>query len=413
MTPRLELVTTGAELLNGRVVNRHAAWLGDQLEKIGWRLDRDTTVPDHGPAIQDAVSGALSRCDVVVVTGGLGPTSDDVTRDVAAGMARQCVIMHEPSRAQVLDVYRQRNKPLNDTVERHALVVEGADVLVNHHGLAPGEHIVIEGKHLFLLPGPPREFQGVMLDHVLPWLVRQGASPSLRVQSFQTVGLGESDIAGALSRHGFDRFNVEAAYCAEPAKVAIRLRELPQHGDDFNQAVGVIHAALAENIYAESEETIEQVVGRLLVTAGRTLAVAESCTGGLLGQRLTAMAGSSAFMRGGVIAYHDDIKAEILHVPRPLLEQHGAVSEPVAKAMADGVRRLARADYGIAITGIAGPGGGSAEKPVGLVFVACAFDGQTAVRQLRLGGGRDVIREASATMALDLVRRCILSESIS
>lgn len=401
MTPRVELVTTGAELLNGRVINRHAAWLGDQLERIGWRLDRDTTVPDDLDAIREALTSALARCPFVMVTGGLGPTSDDVTRDVAAAWAGSRVVMHEPTRQFVLEVYRSRNKPLNDTVERHALVVEGAEVLENRHGLAPGEKLTVGDRTLFLLPGPPREFQGVLRDHVLPFLVSLGCASPCRMQVFQSVGLGESDIAARLEGLGFNRLCVDTAYCAEPGRVSIRLRERLGHEADFDAAVDLVRRELAAAIYAETDDTVEVVLGCRLMASGLTIAVAESCTGGLIGQRLTAIPGSSAYFRGGVIAYHNEVKMRQLGVASELLSEYGAVSEPVAAAMARGVREALGSDLGLAVTGIAGPGGGSPEKPVGLVFVAVADAQRVCVRTLRLGGGREVIREAAATIALD------------
>jgi len=407
MNPEVELVTTGAELLDGRVVNRHANWLGNQLELIGWRLLRDTTVADEPDQIRDAIQSAFQRTPIVIVTGGLGPTSDDVTREVAAEWFGTKIVMHEPTRQTVLDLYKARNKPLNATVERHALVVDGAAVLANHHGLAPGEHLSKNDRHLFLLPGPPREFQGVMRDHVLPWLSGLGIASASRIHLFQTAGLGESDIAAKLEATGFELLNLEKAYCAEPGKVTIRIREKSGFSDDFIRSSTLVDHALGASIYSRLDESIEQTVGRLLKENHATVSVAESCTGGLIGQRLTAISGSSVYMRGGVIAYHNDIKADLLGVDRTVLESHGAVSEQVAGMMAAGVRSITGSDYGLSVTGIAGPDGGTAEKPVGLVFIAVAGRSAVEVRQLNLGGGRETIREASATMAMDLLRRCI------
>ena len=404
MKPELELVSTGAELLNGRVVNRHAQWLGAKLDLVGWRLLRDTTVPDDITLIREAVFAALQRVDVVIVTGGLGPTTDDVTRDVGAEWMQTRLILHEPSRQAVLKAYRDRNKPLNSTVERHALVVEGADVLANHHGLAPGEHLVRGGKHLFLLPGPPREFQGVANDHVLPWLVEQNAVTRTRLQLFQVAGLGESDIAAKLEQSGFEKLNIEVAYCAEPGRVTIRIREVDGSAGDFTTAISCVREALRDAIYSEADESIEVTISRQLKAMGKTMALAESCTGGLLGQRLTAIPGASGWLRGGVIAYHNDVKAAVLGIDKAEIELHGAVSEPVAHAMAQGVRNLTGADLGVAITGIAGPDGGTPDKPVGLVYLAVADQDGVVTQMLRLGGGRDTIREASATMALNLIR---------
>lgn len=404
MTPVVELITTGAELLSGRTLNRHAQWLGGELERLGWRLVRDTTVPDDVSAIRDAMSGALSRCDVVICTGGLGPTCDDVTRDIAAEWMGAPQIMDEPSRLQVVDAYARRNKPLNNLVERHALVVQGARVLRNEHGLAPGEHLEKDGKHLFLLPGPPREFQGVMRDHVVPWIEATKAGRAGRRQMFQVAGLGESDIAARLNDHGFGMLNIDVAYCAAPSRVSIRMEEKPAQGADFDRAVALVKAELGAAIFAERDASMEEIVFGQLKSRGKTLAAAESCTGGLLGQKITALAGSSSVFCGGVVAYHNDVKERLLGVGADVLAAHGAVSEPVARAMAEGARARCGADYGVAITGIAGPGGATPGKPVGLVYVAATNGQATTARELRLSGGRDVVREAAVLMALDLLR---------
>lgn len=405
MKPELELVTTGSELLNGTVLNRHARWLGEQLNSLGWTLARDTTVPDGEEVIHEALVSALSRSDVVIVTGGLGPTSDDLTREAAARWLGVGIVMHEPSRIAVIDSYRRRNKPLNATVERHALVVEGAEVLANRHGLAPGQHLQKNGRHLFLLPGPPSEFQGVMRDFVLPWLIATGAAASTRSHVFQTAGLGESDIAARLEHTGFHDLAIDVAYCASPSRVTIRVHERIGAERDFDRAIALVREGLSPSIYAESEETIEETVGRLLAGAGQTIAVAESCTGGLIGKRLTDVAGSSAYMQGGVIAYANEVKTNLLGVPAETLATFGAVSPETARAMAEGVRRATGADIGLSVTGIAGPSGGTPQKPVGLVYVGWAGGQGADVRELRLGGPRDLIRESAATLALDLVRR--------
>ncbi|HMP88684.1 MAG TPA: competence/damage-inducible protein A [Kiritimatiellia bacterium] len=399
----VELVTTGAELLNGRVINRHAQWLGNQLTPLGWRLVRDTTVPDDLTAMREAIFSALDRVDVVIVTGGLGPTSDDVTREIAADWMGTGVVMHEPTRTAVIASYRSRNKPLNSTVERHALVVQGAHILHNAHGMAPGEYLAKNEKHLFLLPGPPREFHGVMTDHVLPWFAQNRIGDIPMTQLFQTAGLGESDIAARLEDNGYSQLNVETAYCAEPGRVVIRITQKDADKNAFESAASIIHNTLGRSIYSEMDETIEATVARLLVEKGKTIAVAESCTGGMLGQRLTAVPGASGWMKGGIIAYHNDVKSRLLEVDPTLLQEHGAVSEPVAYSMAQGVRKACQSDYGIGITGIAGPDGGTPDKPVGLVYIA-VVDAQGGITEtLRLGRDRETNREASATLAMHLL----------
>lgn len=405
MSPCVELITTGAELLNGNVVNRHAQWLGRELAARGWDLVRDTTVADDPAAIREALLGAVARCEVVIITGGLGPTSDDVTREVAAMWLGTGLVMHEPSRHVVREIYARRNKPLNSLVERHALVVEGTEVLANHHGLAPGEYLQKDGRHLFLLPGPPREFQGVMRDHVLSWVEACRIGRATRRQVFQVAGLGESDLVARLVVRGFDEQAVEVAYCAAPSLVTVRLEEKSGLADAFDRAVMLVREELGDAIFAEREVGMEHVVFDLLKARGQTLAVAESCTGGLLGARITALPGSSTVFRGGVIAYANQVKMGLLGVPETLLASQGAVSDSVARVMAEGVRVCCGADIGVAITGIAGPDGGTLEKPVGLVYIAAAGKGGLLSRELRLAGDRETTREAAVLLALDLVRK--------
>lgn len=405
MRPDLELITTGAELLNGSTLNRHARWLGSALGAMGWSLQRDTTVPDEAGAISDALRSALNRSDVVIITGGLGPTCDDLTRDVAAAWAGTGIEMHEPSRLRVVEAYQRRKKPLNSMVERHALVVKGARVLDNNYGLAPGEYLEKGGKHVFLLPGPPREFQGVMKDHVLPWIKSLGIGAGERRSVFQIAGLGESDIAATLENGGLGAMKVDVAYCAAPSRVTIRLHERAGEANAFDRAVALVRSELASSIYAETEATIEEMIVATLAAMKKTLAVAESCTGGMLGEKMTELPGVSSVFNGGVIAYHNAVKEHVLGVDGALLTTKGAVSREVAEAMAAGVRKVCRADYGLSITGIAGPDGGTPAKPVGLVFIGWSDGKTTGSHECRLGGGRETIREAAVFIALDLLRR--------
>lgn len=407
MKPVVELVATGNELLNGRVLNRHAQWAGGELLKIGWTLAREVSVSDDRLAILESIRDAFTRVNVVLVSGGLGPTSDDLSRDAAAEWAGCGIVMHEPSRQRIRDVYASRSKPLNDLVESHALVVEQARVLENREGLAPGEHIQCENRHLFLLPGPPREFHAVMSDHVLPWLRQTGIGDTGRAHTFQIIGLGESDVAARLNQRGLGHLRLEVAYCANPSHLYIRLREQSGHASDYDQAVKIIRDELMADLFCENEDHPAQIIVDLLSSRDQTMAVAESCTGGMLGSLITAIPGSSAVFLGGILAYHNKVKSIMLNVPDDSLAKFGAVSESVVTAMADGVRIRLGADIGVAITGVAGPGGGTNDKPVGLVYICASDRNKKIKRELKLGGGRAMIREASCMCALDLVRRLV------
>lgn len=409
MIRRAELVSTGAELLDGRVLNSHAQWLGARLTPLGIRLARDTTVPDDADAMREAISAAMVRSDLVFVTGGLGPTSDDLTRDVVAELLGRRIILHAPTVSAIRDWTAARGRAMTESMERHALVIEGAEVLANAVGLAPGERLLHDGKSIVLLPGPTHEFRRVLQDHVLPWIPSafpDRAPPLCR--SLRLCGPGESEIVGTLVPLGFPGEGIEVAYCARAGDVEVRLLAPAEQRTALEGAARLVRNYFDAAIFAETDGAVvqmEEVVGALLREKRLTLATAESCTGGLLAHRLTNVSGSSTYFRGGVVAYANEAKVDLLGVDTETLARHGAVSAEVACQMAVGVRTRFHADVGIATTGIAGPDGGTPQKPVGLVFMAVADAAGTAVRELRAGGEREYIKNWSAQLALDAVRR--------
>jgi nicotinamide-nucleotide amidase len=370
MKPGIELVSTGLELLTGRTINTHAHTLARHLAPLGLRLLRDTTVPDDLPVIRQAVAEALQRVDVVVVSGGLGPTSDDLTREAVAELAGVGLVMHEPSRQAICERYARTGRVLNDSVERHALVLEGAEVLMNPVGLAPGEDIHLNGQRIFLLPGPPHEFEAILTEHVVPRLAHFAPEAPPEMRMFQVCGMGESDLISRLGGDLFPGPGLEVAYCASIGRVEVRLWGPRENREQLDRVAAHFRTVAGPHLYAERPIALEEVVAELLLARQLTVATAESCTGGLVSHRLTNVAGSSAWFQGGVVAYADAAKVRDLGVAGDLLRVEGAVSGPVARQMAEGVRRRFGTDLGVGITGIAGPGGGSEQKPVGLVFVA-------------------------------------------
>ena len=412
MKPAVELVSTGAELLSGRTLNTHALTLAEHLAELGLPLVRDTTVPDDLAVIRDAIREALARAPIVVVSGGLGPTSDDLTRDAVAQLVGADIVMHEPSREAIRARYARTNRVWSDAVARHALVVSTAEVLANRVGLAPGEAIQWNDRHLFLLPGPPNEFEAILADHVIPRLRALAGEPP-RQCVFQLTGIGESDLIRLLPESDFVAPGLSVGYCARAGRVELRVTADPGAAAALDRAAAVIRARLGEYIFAERRVDLALVVVEALAARGRTVAVAESCTGGLLGHRLTSVPGSSRVFRGGVIAYANDVKERELGVPPDVLVAKGAVSPEVAAAMAEGVRARLGADYGVGVTGIAGPDGGTAEKPVGLVYGAVAGARGTVVKDFRFGGPRATVKEMSAQSALDLLRRALAREEFS
>lgn len=405
MKPGIELVSTGLELLTGRTINTHAHTLARHLAPLGLRLLRDTTVPDDLPVIRQAVAEALQRVDVVVVSGGLGPTSDDLTREAVAELAGVGLVMHEPSRQAICERYARTGRVLNDSVERHALVLEGAEVLMNPVGLAPGEDIHLNGQRIFLLPGPPHEFEAILTEHVVPRLAHFAPEAPPEMRMFQVCGMGESDLISRLGGDLFPGPGLEVAYCASIGRVEVRLWGPRENREQLDRVAAHFRTVAGPHLYAERPIALEEVVAELLLARRLTLATAESCTGGLVSHRLTSVAGSSAWFQGGVVAYANEAKVRDLGVAGDLLRTEGAVSGPVARQMAEGVRRRFGTDLGVGITGIAGPGGGSEQKPVGLVFIAVADAQGVVTREHRFTGRRAIIKDWSAQMALDLVRR--------
>lgn len=409
--PAAELICTGSELLSGRTVNTHSVTLAGLLAELGISLVRETTVPDDRAAIRDAIAQALDRSPIVITSGGLGPTSDDLTRDVAADLAGAAIVMHEPSKERIRVRYESAGRRFTDIAARHALVVEGSVILENAVGLCPGELLTVKGHRLFLLPGPPAEFRAVLETGVLPRLREMAATPPLRC-ILMTCCIGESDILRLLPEPEFPGPDVDVAYCAKPGRVEIRLSTEPSHADALARAADRARAALGEWIYAERPYELEEAVVDLLRARNRTVAVAESCTGGLVGHKLTSVPGSSEVFPGGVIAYSNAAKTRELDVPAEVLTRVGAVSEETARAMAEGVRRRWNADYGLALTGIAGPSGGTEQKPVGTVVVAVADGRGAVVRAFRFSGNRAIIKEMSTQSALQLLRRRVLEEAV-
>jgi nicotinamide-nucleotide amidase len=405
--PGVELVCTGTELLSGRTLNTHAQFLGGRLGGIGLPLQRETVVPDAAPDIEEAVRSALGRAEVVVVTGGLGPTSDDLTRDVLAKIAGRAIRTDEPALENIRARCARAGRDMTASRARQALVLDGAEVLPNPVGMAPGEWIEHEGRVLIALPGPPREFQAVLDQEVLPRLRRRFPDAVVLEAIFHLCGIAESDFVDALQAAGFHPEHVAFACCAAPARLDVRLRGPMDAADELARTADCVRRTAGRHLVCESALPLETVVVQRLTELRKTVAVAESCTGGLVGGRITAVPGSSAVFAGGVIAYSNEVKIRDLGVRESTLAQWGSVSEETAREMAEGARRRFATDFGLSVTGIAGPGGGSDAKPLGLVWLALASGGPTQVESFRGTGERDVVREASVQMALDLLRRAL------
>ena len=418
----VELITIGDELLLGFTIDTNAAHLARELAAIGVAITRRATVGDVAEEIAAAVRDALDRTGAVITTGGLGPTSDDLTKQSVAALFGRGMRLDEEHLAWMEDRWRTRfQRPLPASNRLQAMLPDGARKLVNHHGSAPGIWMEDErGRWVAMLPGVPREMRGMLADTLMPELVSRAAVPGaaptvVRSRTVRTTGVAESLLADLIDPVRASLGDVALAYLPSPDGVDLRVtsRGLPAASADevLDRAVSLVRERLGRSIYGEDTADLAAVVLDLCRRRGLTIGVAESCTGGLLGERLTAVPGASAVVLGGVIAYANAIKCSLLGVSETELAAHGAVSEPVVRQMARGVRATTAAGIGIAITGVAGPDGGTPEKPVGTVWIAADVDGAQRATMLRLIGDRGEIRRRAAQASLELLRRMLTAEA--
>jgi nicotinamide-nucleotide amidase len=409
----VEVVTIGDELLLGFTIDTNAAHLARALASIGVHIVRRTTVGDDAAAIARAVDDALERSQGVITTGGLGPTSDDLTKASIAALFGRDMVLDEAHLAWMEERWRKRfNRPLPATNRAQAMLPEGALKLENHHGSAPGIWLEDErGRWVAMLPGVPREMRGMLADTLLPRIQsRVSADTVVRSLTIRTTGVAESLLAERIEQMERDSgpLGVTLAYLPSIAGVDLRLtvRDLPPNvaEEALTGAAARLRRVAAEWIYGQGDDDLAAIVLDLCRSRGLTIGVAESCTGGLLGARITAVSGSSDVMLGGVIAYENEVKRRHLGVEERALQEYGAVSEEVARQMARGAREATKARVGLSITGVAGPTGGTPEKPVGTVWIGTDIDGDIQARLLRLWGDRYEIRERAAQWTLEFLR---------
>ena len=407
---KVELINTGTELLIGDVINTNAAWLGQRMVELGLSVQRATSVPD-GDAINLALEEACRRADVVIVTGGLGPTSDDVSREAAAHVLGLPLETDDEAMATLTAFFAKRGRTVNEHNKRQALVPPGGVVLPNPNGTAPGLYLpaalgAAKGLQcaMFLLPGPPRELKPMMQNEVEPRLRAMLPGGEDRVcRYFKFTGLGESDISMAL-QDGLEAIpGLEIGYCLGKGDVDVRLTG---SAAAIGQAGRLCREKLGEFLVSDDRRLVEEVCVALLSEKGEWCATAESCTGGFIANRLTNVSGASKVFSQGFVTYANEAKTRHLAVPAEMLAAHGAVSTEVAAAMAEGCLKTSGADHALAVTGIAGPTGGSEEKPVGTVFIALASKGRPVeVRRRWFAGERERFKILTSQTALDFLRR--------
>jgi nicotinamide-nucleotide amidase len=414
MRAAVELISIGNELLLGETQDTNATWLSRELAAAGIAVARRATVGDDVAAIRDVLGDALRRTRFVVCTGGLGPTRDDLTRHAVAALYDRALVIDEGWVSVLRERYGRRGMDMPEINRIQGEHPAGATLLPNERGTAPG--IVIDDDHIgttILLPGVPSEMQWLMHAHVLPLLQRRFTSTSpIESRVLRTAGLTEAALAERISDIAGDAAPLSLAFLPQVAGVDLRLTAADATAARaFDRVISRLRERLGDHVYADTNEDLAAVVGRMLAERRMTIALAESCTGGLVGKRLTDPAGASAYMRGGMIAYANAAKQTLVGVSGQTLATHGAVSEQCARELADGARRRLDADVAISITGVAGPDGGSEAKPVGTVWIGVALRGRTEVKLFRLIGTREEIRERAAQASLDMLRRLLLAHA--
>ena len=408
-----ELLTIGSELVSGLTINTNAAYLARRLAGLGLACRRQVSVGDDRTALLAALRDAMHRSRVILTTGGLGPTFDDITMAVIAEATGR-PLHHVPAAASTIRrFYTRRHRHLQRAALRQALLPTGGALLPNPLGTAPGLWLELPGHLIIALPGVPAEMRAIMEQSVVPRLRRLRHGRAIASRTLRTIGLVELQIEHRLQRLSVPK-TIEVGLYPHLKAVDIRLTataptQRAAHRD-LRRVERPLRRVLGLHLFGTDEQTLEQMIGDALVRQRKTLAIAESCTGGLVSDQITNVSGSSRYLRGAVVAYHNDVKTGCLGVSPTLLARHGAVSAPVARAMAQGVRQLTRASVGLAITGIAGPMGGSTKKPVGLVYLALADSRGSQSLRCRFFGDRTSIKLQAAQMALDRLRRNLLGK---
>lgn len=414
--PRIEVICVGTELLTGKV-NTHTAAIGLKLLDLGLEIAREHAVSDDPNLMREVFSDAFRRADAVLCCGGLGPTFDDITRDVWSRIVKRPLVFRPELLTDIKEKFKKRGLTMAPHNRRQAHVIRGASVLYNPFGTAPGLLWESKTKSLVLLPGPARELHPMLDTYVLPHLRKRFPGLISRRKTFLLTGVPESEVdewvrpwvAKNARLHGC---HITHGILASNAVISVKFTVSGQNAANVDLAATELEASLRKILgkrsFGEDNDTLESIIGDLLRQKSKTLAVAESCTGGLISKILTDQPGSSDYFVEGITTYHNRSKVDRLGVKKSTLEKYGAVSKQTAREMAQGLRRRAGVDYALSVTGIAGPGGGTKEKPVGLVYIGLAGPRGTTIKEFRFNGERAWVRNRSALMALDTLRRALV-----
>lgn len=411
-----EIIAVGSELLTPKRTDTNSLWLTEKLTQIGVEVKLKTIVGDDEARLEEAIRDAIKRTDIVITTGGLGPTEDDVTRQVSARAADRELIYCDDLEEHLRERFRSWGREMPEINKRQAYVIEGSDTLPNPNGSAVGMMLRDHGKFLIVLPGPPREMKPMFENFVLDALRSVSGDVQVRRRVLRVSGMGESAVDELIAPIYTSYPSVQTSTLFTSTEIEVHLSLATEAigvdatEETLDEIVGKMAIVLGPALFSISGETMEQVIGKLLTERGETLAVAESCTGGLIGTRLTEIPGSSKYFLEGAVTYSNESKMRTLGVRKETLAKHGAVSAETAEEMAAGVRSGADSDYAVSVTGIAGPDGGTDEKPVGTVFIGFADRSGTKSLKLTLPGDRHLIRWRSSQAALDYLRRQIVRQ---
>jgi nicotinamide-nucleotide amidase len=410
---KVELIATGDEVMQGIIVDSNAAWMAERIVPFGFEIVRHTTVGDDEGEIATALKEAASRADTVFVSGGLGPTADDITIEAAAKAFGAKLIKDEAVLAEIREFFERIGREMSPSNEKQALIPEGAKALKNRVGTAPGIHAGLGGADFFFLPGVPKELYQIFEDSVMPWLSERADTHYIK-RVLRCFGIPEASIDSKLK--GVDLAGARLSFRVKFPEIMLRLIARSKDEADaraqVEQAAVNIRERLGDVVYGEGDATLAEVTGKLLKEKGLTLAVAESCTGGQLCSTITDVVGASDYFERGVVTYSNLSKEELLGVPHDTIERSGAVSKETVTDMAEGIRREAKTDIGVAITGIAGPGGGTQEKPVGRVHIAVATPDGTWAKQYDYQRDRLWFKQIVTATALNLVRIYLLKSEL-
>jgi nicotinamide-nucleotide amidase len=409
---KAEIIAIGSELLTPDRVDTNSLYLTEKLNSLGISLTAKCVVGDDESVLEQILRDSLHRVDLVVATGGLGPTEDDITKKVFARVFKKPLILDEAILRTLEERFRSRGLTMTSNNARQALVPSGAIVLQNDNGTAPGLWLQSEKKHAILLPGPPHEMKAMFESRCLPRLSEMSKGIRIHKCVFKLTGLTESSCDARVAPIYTKYRNPVTTILASPGEIEIHLKATAASDEEaealLNELAEKIELELGDHVFSRRGESLEQIVGMYLTMRRATVAVAESCTGGLVAERLTRVPGSSAYFLSGVVCYSNKAKTELADVPPMLIDMNGAVSREVAIGLAEGIRKRAATTYGIGVTGIAGPSGGSEAKPVGLVHIALSSETGVDHREVRFPGDRQRIRWWASTLALDMLRRKLI-----